>query len=152
MSLRDQSFSSFSDDSRGVSTVIGFIFIFAIVIILLSVYQAQFVPQENREVEFRHFQEAQSDMVEIRSAIATAGQADVSQYPTIRLGTTYPRSEEHTSELQSLSHNSYAVFCLKKKTPIRGALLRQWRCAEDIPALPASGSNAHRNRCRKRAA
>src|SRR3546814_61966 len=25
------------------------------------------------------------------------------------------RSEEHTSELQSLLHNSYAVFCLKKK-------------------------------------
>src|SRR3546814_8993460 len=26
------------------------------------------------------------------------------------------RSEEHTSELQSLMLNSYAVFCLKKKT------------------------------------
>ena len=26
-----------------------------------------------------------------------------------------PRSEEHTSELQSLSRISYAVFCLKKK-------------------------------------
>src|SRR3546814_4584626 len=26
------------------------------------------------------------------------------------------RSEEHTSELQSLMSNSYAVFCLKKKT------------------------------------
>ena len=25
------------------------------------------------------------------------------------------RSEEHTSELQSLNHISYAVFCLKKK-------------------------------------
>src|SRR3546814_10638631 len=29
------------------------------------------------------------------------------------LGTA--RSEEHTSELQSLMRNSYAVFCLKKK-------------------------------------
>src|SRR3546814_1021396 len=28
------------------------------------------------------------------------------------------RSEEHTSELQSLMRNSYAVFCLKKK-PIK---------------------------------
>src|SRR3546814_3198031 len=27
----------------------------------------------------------------------------------------YNRSEEHTSELQSLMRNSYAVFCLKKK-------------------------------------
>src|SRR3546814_5663974 len=37
--------------------------------------------------------------------------------PTI---TIYPRfdlrSEEHTSELQSLMRISYAVFCLKKKT------------------------------------
>src|SRR3546814_9272709 len=28
---------------------------------------------------------------------------------------TQIRSEEHTSELQSLMRNSYAVFCLKKK-------------------------------------
>src|SRR3546814_7637273 len=28
----------------------------------------------------------------------------------------HPRSEEHTSELQSLMRLSYAVFCLKKKT------------------------------------
>src|SRR3546814_10177033 len=29
------------------------------------------------------------------------------------------RSEEHTSELQSLMRISYAVFCLKKKNPLR---------------------------------
>src|SRR3546814_1796050 len=29
-----------------------------------------------------------------------------------------PRSEEHTSELQSLMRISYAVFCLKKTTPL----------------------------------
>src|SRR3546814_3388115 len=29
-------------------------------------------------------------------------------------GIQYDRSEEHTSELQSLMRNSYAVFCLKK--------------------------------------
>src|SRR3546814_1343694 len=31
---------------------------------------------------------------------------------------TYGRSEEHTSELQSLMRTSYAVFCLKKKKKI----------------------------------
>src|SRR3546814_10730323 len=31
-------------------------------------------------------------------------------------GVFAPRSEEHTSELQSLMRISYAVFCLKKKT------------------------------------
>src|SRR3546814_3761903 len=30
-----------------------------------------------------------------------------------------PRSEEHTSELQSLMRISYAVFCLKKKKKIK---------------------------------
>src|SRR3546814_9487997 len=33
------------------------------------------------------------------------------------LDTGERRSEEHTSELQSLMRISYAVFCLKKKTP-----------------------------------
>src|SRR3546814_7673354 len=31
-------------------------------------------------------------------------------------GLIHDRSEEHTSELQSLMRSSYAVFCLKKKT------------------------------------
>src|SRR3546814_9183930 len=34
---------------------------------------------------------------------------------TIRTGESWSRSEEHTSELQSLMRISYAVFCLKKK-------------------------------------
>ena len=33
-----------------------------------------------------------------------------------REGGREARSEEHTSELQSRPHISYAVFCLKKKT------------------------------------
>src|SRR3546814_7645790 len=33
-----------------------------------------------------------------------------------RRSPTAMRSEEHTSELQSLMRSSYAVFCLKKKT------------------------------------
>src|SRR3546814_5444625 len=32
-------------------------------------------------------------------------------------GQTEIRSEEHTSELQSLMRSSYAVFCFTKKTP-----------------------------------
>src|SRR3546814_8111603 len=35
---------------------------------------------------------------------------------TLAMGAVHdPRSEEHTSELQSLMRISYAVFCLKKK-------------------------------------
>src|SRR3546814_1946912 len=39
----------------------------------------------------------------------------VIQLKTIVNQMKYDRSEEHTSELQSLMRNSYAVFCLKKK-------------------------------------
>src|SRR3546814_4907316 len=40
------------------------------------------------------------------------GRADA--YYLHYFGSAAPRSEEHTSELQSLMRNSYAVFCLKK--------------------------------------
>src|SRR3546814_9102747 len=36
------------------------------------------------------------------------------------------RSEEHTSELQSLMRNSYAVFCLKKKTSTLSSFKHQY--------------------------
>src|SRR3546814_6815446 len=36
-----------------------------------------------------------------------------------------PRSEEHTSELQSLMRISYAVFCLKKKNNQQNTTLQQ---------------------------
>src|SRR3546814_3760890 len=36
---------------------------------------------------------------------------------------TAPRSEEHTSELQSLMRISYAVFCLKKKKQIKRTII-----------------------------
>src|SRR3546814_8798639 len=35
------------------------------------------------------------------------------------------RSEEHTSELQSLMRNSYAVFCLKKKKTERRIITKK---------------------------
>src|SRR3546814_4877123 len=39
----------------------------------------------------------------------------------LQSGTSDTRSEEHTSELQSLMRNPYAVFCLKKKKDDRTA-------------------------------
>src|SRR3546814_4589146 len=40
---------------------------------------------------------------------------NISVVTTRRDGSKRSRSEEHTSELQSLMRTSYAVFCLKKK-------------------------------------
>src|SRR3546814_8986922 len=39
--------------------------------------------------------------------------------PELIQGCPQGRSEEHTSELQSLMRNSYAVFCLKQKKNIK---------------------------------
>src|SRR3546814_9401776 len=44
-----------------------------------------------------------------------AGARDRDESATVAKTRERGRSEEHTSELQSLMRNSYAVFCLKKK-------------------------------------
>src|SRR3546814_4201157 len=48
------------------------------------------------------------------TAIDFAGDADVIAFDIHRAVESALRSEEHTSELQSLMRISYAVFCLKK--------------------------------------
>src|SRR3546814_7900291 len=48
--------------------------------------------------------------------IETSGCLPMCGHGTIGIIT---RSEEHTSELQSLMRNSYAVFCLKKKKKLQ---------------------------------
>src|SRR3546814_2017534 len=52
-----------------------------------------------------------------RAAAAGRGRAGRAAGPRSRRAPG--RSEEHTSELQSLMRTSYAVFCLKKKTKLQ---------------------------------
>src|SRR3546814_3609464 len=53
----------------------------------------------------------------------SAGASDMSGWLLMGLpGAIYMRSEEHTSELQSLMRISYAVFCLKKKKQQKNTL------------------------------
>src|SRR3546814_10690863 len=53
-----------------------------------------------------------------RSATPDLGGGPARRSPSLRglAGADEARSEEHTSELQSLMRSSYAGFCLKKKT------------------------------------
>src|SRR3546814_1355055 len=48
-----------------------------------------------------------------------AGRCDRARAAAAQRGLSHRRSEEHTSELQSLMRISYAVFCLKKKKKTR---------------------------------
>src|SRR3546814_10214354 len=70
---------------------------------------------------------------------AKAAQGCLSRSDTDHVSPTVPcpsfgdvRSEEHTSELQSLMRNSYAVFCLKKKNnkhqPNRQTTVTSYKC------------------------
>src|SRR3546814_8478289 len=74
-------------------------------------------PQERAGMDARLAAEGLSPVAE--DAVAGMGQA---QNPADRLSgrLLFRRSEEHTSELQSLMRISYAVFCLTKKTPLCG--------------------------------
>src|SRR3546814_9982102 len=65
------------------------------------------VPAGINLVRYGSQQEANLDMV--------AGRLDAMLADSVNLDDG--RSEEHTSELQLLMRISYAVFCLKKKTP-----------------------------------
>src|SRR3546814_2875341 len=65
--------------------------------------------------------DAGHNLTDVLSLLIAWGAASLSRArPTLRRTYGYRRSsirsEEHTSELQSLMRNSYAVFCLKKKT------------------------------------
>src|SRR3546814_7300367 len=82
----------------------------------------------DRVDDFRQLVKAAARAVKLTPAMVghhDAGAADVDRPPGVLDGhdaleteLTVPmpdRSEEHTSELQSLMRISYAVFCLKKK-------------------------------------
>src|SRR3546814_2769317 len=53
--------------------------------------------------------------IELQEHTPPSGRSDIAQI-LHSVAATLERSEEHTSELQSLMRISYAVFCLNKKT------------------------------------
>ncbi|MFC7133313.1 MULTISPECIES: hypothetical protein [Salinibaculum] len=79
----------FRGDDRAVSNVIGAVLIFATLIVLLSIYQSQVVPAQNRAAEFEHSNGVQDDMVELRNALLTAKTAGRTTFAEVDLGTRY---------------------------------------------------------------
>src|SRR3546814_10018162 len=73
------------------------------------------------------------------------GQSNPTYLVTDAAGAQYvlrrkPRSEEHTSELQSLMRISYAVFCLKKKTTTTKQTTQR---TNNIPSSPNQHKTKH---------
>ncbi|MFC6788135.1 hypothetical protein ACFQFD_19860 [Halobaculum halobium] len=68
---------------------IGAVILFGFLIVA-STYQATVVPDQNREVEFLHNQEVQTDMVELSASVAATGRTGSAAPATVKLGTRYP--------------------------------------------------------------
>src|SRR3546814_2942085 len=81
-----------------------------------TIVDAHIVPRAVDPVAREHFQRAACQ----RGLGADAGKGailDMREQPSLQVALRLVlRSEEHTSELQSLMRISYAVFCLKKKS------------------------------------
>src|SRR3546814_3887031 len=58
------------------------------------------------------------DALPLDTLTAIDARIDARIFDVLSVDASVARSEEHTSELQSLMRNSYAVFCLKKKKEI----------------------------------
>src|SRR3546814_7396038 len=65
----------------------------------------------------RHAREARKAPVDVLDDLG-GRRALLLQHVLDQVNAAARRSEEHTSELQSLMRISYAVFCLQKKTPL----------------------------------
>lgn len=79
----------FSRDDRAVSSQIGAVLLLGFLIIMLSVYQVQFVPQQNKQVEFEHSIDSQNDMVDLRNAILESDTTGQTTFASVRLGPMY---------------------------------------------------------------
>jgi hypothetical protein len=80
----------FRDDTRGVTVQVGAVLLFATIIIALSVYQATVVPAENSDVEYRHSQQVQGQLVDVRNALVATAETGDARPATVSLGTEYP--------------------------------------------------------------
>lgn len=77
-------------DERGQSIQVGVAILLGVLVIAMTIYQAQIVPSENAEVEFNHNQDVRNDLVELRNALVNAGTQGESDAVGVTLGTQYP--------------------------------------------------------------
>jgi hypothetical protein len=80
---------AFTDDTRAVAPLVGFVLLFGLFVVAFSGYQASAVPQQTAETELQHYQDVQNDLIVVRNAVSRAGQQNQRQFESVRLGTTY---------------------------------------------------------------
>ncbi|WP_435095117.1 Ig-like domain-containing protein [Halarchaeum sp. P4] len=77
-------------DRRAVAGVVGAVLLFGILVISLSLYQAQVVPAENKQLEYQHSQQVQDQLVDVRNGILRTAASGNAQPVSVTLGMRYP--------------------------------------------------------------
>jgi len=81
---------SFRGDERAVSTVVGAVLIFAILILALGTYQSQIVPAQNERVEYEHSQTIANQFQDLRNAFLGTAATGNERPASVTLGVRYP--------------------------------------------------------------
>jgi hypothetical protein len=81
---------TFRGDDRGASVQIGAVLLFAILILAVSLWQAQVVPQQNASVEYTHNQRVVDDMKDVRSVMVSAPGERTLRSVSVDMAPAYP--------------------------------------------------------------
>lgn len=77
-------------ERRAQSIQVGAVLLFGILIIVLSLYQAFVVPNQNEAIEFDHNQDVQEQLTEVRSAANSMPDSETTRSVSVDLGVEYP--------------------------------------------------------------
>jgi len=77
-------------DRRAVTVQVGAVLLLGVLVVLLSIYQVTFVPAQNEAIEFRHSQQAQSQLQDVRNSVTRSGSTGTTQPASVALGVDYP--------------------------------------------------------------
>lgn len=79
-----------STDSRAQSIQIGAVLLFGVLVVLLALYQAFVVPNQNEEIEFDHNQQLQGQLTELRSTAVSMPGETTRKSVSVNMGVRYP--------------------------------------------------------------
>jgi hypothetical protein len=77
-------------DERGQAIQIGAVLLFGLLIISFASYQAFVVPNQNKQIEFKHSQQVQEQLQDLRNGIVSIPGGGNGRSVSIPLGTQYP--------------------------------------------------------------
>jgi len=77
-------------DTRAQAIQVGAVLLFAALLIAFSTYQAFLVPDQNKQVEFDHNQQVQSQLQQFHSAVVSSPGTTTDASVVVQLGTQYP--------------------------------------------------------------